>query len=261
MYCRLTESLIRVPICLGAASSVHQIFNCQSVQLFVVSQDPNDIPTEAIHIDPTTLCPRLLWLREEIFQIMIVQICFPDFLVREVYHCDIAFLMEVTVIGLGLLFGVNTRLCTRLLPIRMLLRLVEPDSVGTRRSSPQGADGLCGREQTAAVGVCCCGRHLAGRTSTHRASCFHLGVDSEGLASANARPRLGSRGVTAAILRCGWRCKILHFCSLVRWGGHCAGSWQGRDYQTKPKGCGDDLWGICRGNGAPRREKSKKSSH
>ena len=69
-----TVCLIRVPVSLGATLSVHQILNCQPVKFLMVSQYSDDVPTQAIDIDPTTRDPGFLWLIQKFFQIPIIQI-------------------------------------------------------------------------------------------------------------------------------------------------------------------------------------------
>lgn len=61
-----TESLVRVPVDLGPTLGAHQVLNGQAMQLLVVAQRADDIPAQAIDIDPATRDPVLLGHAQEL---------------------------------------------------------------------------------------------------------------------------------------------------------------------------------------------------
>jgi hypothetical protein len=99
------------------------------VQAFVVSQRPDDVPTQAIDIDPATLHPLLFRLAQKLIQIIIVKRMVFHPVVGEVNHGYFASLMQ-TIVSLSLSLGIDTWFCTRFFPLEARRRVVMSHGVG-----------------------------------------------------------------------------------------------------------------------------------
>jgi hypothetical protein len=87
--------MIRVPIDLGPVMRMHQILNRQSMQILVSAQDANDIPTQPIDINPSTLNPWLPFPRQKLFKRIIIQHIMPHILLRKIYNGNLADAMKL----------------------------------------------------------------------------------------------------------------------------------------------------------------------
>jgi hypothetical protein len=136
-----TEGLVRVPVDLGAAPVAHQILDCQAVELLVVPQHADDVPAQAVDIDPAAGHPVLLRQAQEGLEGVVVQLVALDPLVGEVDDGDLAQRVQTVVLGgISVILRVHARLCARLLPVgarRRLVLVVLFDRVRARYAAAQ----------------------------------------------------------------------------------------------------------------------------
>ena len=77
--------MLREPVCLCSVTSVHQVFNSQGMEFLVIAQQLDDIPTQAIDIDPSTTRPFWARLAEKVLQSIVVQFILLDPVFRKIY--------------------------------------------------------------------------------------------------------------------------------------------------------------------------------
>lgn len=82
---------ISLPIRLGPAPGIHQVFDGEAVELLVLAEGPDDVPAEAVDVDPATLNPVGLGRLEEFNQTLIVQLLDVEIVDREIDDGDLAF--------------------------------------------------------------------------------------------------------------------------------------------------------------------------
>jgi len=70
--------MLRVPISFRPVPRVHQVLKGQAVQLSLTTKQPDNVPAEAIDIDPAAIDPVLPWLREKLPQGIVVQLILLD---------------------------------------------------------------------------------------------------------------------------------------------------------------------------------------
>lgn len=82
--------MIRIPIHLGAISFVDQVFQRKPVQSFLVTQHPDNIPTQTIDVDPPALHPGLPLSGHKLLYCVVIECILAHFILREVHYSDIA---------------------------------------------------------------------------------------------------------------------------------------------------------------------------
>jgi len=70
--------MLRVPVGLRPVPRVHQVLKGEAVQLSFTTEQPDNVPTEAIDIDPAASDPVLPWLGKELPQRIVVQLILLD---------------------------------------------------------------------------------------------------------------------------------------------------------------------------------------
>lgn len=81
--------MLREPVRLCSVTSMHQVFNGQGMEFLVIAQQLDDIPTQAIDIDPSTTRPLWARLAEKVLQSIVVQFILLDTVFRKVYCRDL----------------------------------------------------------------------------------------------------------------------------------------------------------------------------
>jgi hypothetical protein len=85
----------------------------------MVTQQFDDVPAQAIDIDPASGCPRLSGPFQEFLQRVVIQLVVVHPLSREVHHTDVAMLVNLLIDRLrGVFPSVDSRLRSRFLPLR-----------------------------------------------------------------------------------------------------------------------------------------------
>jgi hypothetical protein len=182
----LTESLIRVPIDLCALRPAgHQVFNGETVQLLVIAQRSNDVPAQAVDVDPATGDPVVFWPGEELVQTVIVEGIGLYFVCGEVGHGNIAGLVQmIESSSIFFVLCVDTRLCTGFLPGRTCGGLVVSNRVGACDATAQirvyGRAAVWGEElvDVGLSGSGCCRSRRASSTAASMGP-IQLGIEAE----------------------------------------------------------------------------------
>ena len=109
------------------------------MQVLVVSQRPNNVPAQAVDIDPATCHPVFLGVGEELVQRVVVELMALDSLVGKVDNGDLTACVEMVVArDIGIFFGVDSWLRSGLLVLVGRRRLVVPHRMRARYASAQG---------------------------------------------------------------------------------------------------------------------------
>ena len=66
--------MIRIPVHLGAIFGVHDVLDREPVQILVLAQGLDDVPRQAVDIDPPALDPVRLGLLDELDQLIICEL-------------------------------------------------------------------------------------------------------------------------------------------------------------------------------------------
>ena len=156
-----TESLVRVPIDLGAALGAQQVLNGKAMQLLAIAEGANDVPAQAIDIDPAARGPVLLGFLQKGVERVIVELVRLYAVVGKVYDGDLAGGVEVVVAsGVCVVLCVDTRLRAGLLAlVGTGGGLVVADCVGAGDAPAQGVGrGADGRADLVSIRGGGCGR-------------------------------------------------------------------------------------------------------
>lgn len=79
-----------VPFGLCSIPCIHDIFDCQLVKALVLTENLDDIPTEAVDINPTANGPFGLGNVQEPAQCIIVEVLYRQIVLTEIDDCDLA---------------------------------------------------------------------------------------------------------------------------------------------------------------------------
>ena len=84
------EGVVLVPVGLGAAAGVHEVLDGEAVQLLVLAEGLDDVPAEAVDVDPPALHPAGLRHLEELDEAVVVELLDVELVRGEVDDGDLA---------------------------------------------------------------------------------------------------------------------------------------------------------------------------